>query len=47
MRKAIIDGRTGITCGKRSDGSVAVLFDDADEIVWLPAEVAQWPTIQG
>lgn len=47
MRKAIVNGRTGITCGLRTDGSVAVLFDDGDEIVWLSAEIAQWPTIQG
>jgi len=47
MRKAhFVDGRTGITCGKRSDGSVAVLMDDRDEIVWLSADRAQWPTIQ-
>lgn len=36
MRKAIVDGRTGITCARRSDGSVAVLFDDSNEITWLP-----------
>lgn len=46
MRKAIVDGRSGITCGLRTDGSVAVLFDDSDEIVWLSAGIAQWPTIQ-
>lgn len=37
--KSKVTGATGITVGRRKDGSVAVMYDHNDEIFWFEAEL--------